>query len=81
MMKNEITHLYLMAIEEIENRDTSDNGDDDDDNDACISDDQEEEEETEYDIPDEVYDFLSNYSKRKLAKVLLYYIRRQDTHV
>ena len=52
--ENEITHLCLMANERIENRDTSDN----DGNDASSSDDEEEEEETEYDIPDEVYDFL-----------------------
>jgi len=69
----EITHLCLMANERIENRDTSDNDDDD----ASSSDDEEEEEQTKYDIPDEVYDFLNNYSKRKLVKLLLYYIRHQ----
>ena len=35
----------------------------------------------EYDIPNEVYDSLHNYSKRKLIKVLLYYIRRQEGHI
>jgi len=72
--ENEITHLCLMANERIENRDTSDNDDDD----ASSSDDEEEDEETEYDIPDEVYDFLNDYSKHKLVKLLLYYIRRQE---
>jgi len=72
--KNGITHLCLMANEGIENRDTSDSYVDDDD---CTSDDKEEEAETGNDILDEVYDLLSNYSKCKLIKVLLYYIRHQ----
>ena len=66
-----------MANERIENRHTSDNDGDD----ASSSDDEEEEEETEYDIPDEVYNFLNNYSKRKLVKLLLYYIRPQERHI
>ena len=75
--ENEITYLCLMANERIENQDTSDNDDDD----ASSSDDEEEDEETEYDIPDEVYDFLNDYSKHKLVKLLLYYIRRQEWHM
>ena len=35
----------------------------------------------EYNIPDEVYDSLHSYSKYKLAKVLLYYARRQERHI
>ena len=77
--KNKTTHFYLMANEGVENQDTSDS-DADDDN-ACTSDDEEEEEETGNDIPNEVYDFLNNYSKQKLIKVLLYYIRREEEHI
>ena len=49
-----------------------------DDDDACTSYDEEEDQEMEYDIPNEIYDCLHNYSKRKLIKVLLYYVRRQE---
>jgi len=55
--EKDITRLCLMAKEGIENRDTSDNDNDDD---VCKSDDEEEEEETEYDVLDEVYNFLNN---------------------
>jgi len=67
-----------MANEGVENRDTSDNGDD---NDVCTSDDEEEEEETEYDNLNEVYDLSNNCSRRKLLKVLLYYIKHQKGHI
>jgi len=60
-----ITHFCQVANEGVDNRDTSDN-----DNDyACSSDDKEEEDKVGYAIPDEVYDFLNNYSKHKLIKV------------
>ena len=50
-----------------------------DDNDgACTSNDEEEEEETKYNSLDEVYDFLNSYSRRKLLKVLLHYIKHQE---
>ena len=58
--EEEINHLCLMANEGVGHQDISDN---DDDEYACTSDDEKEEEETEYDISNEVYDFLSNYSK------------------
>jgi len=67
-----------MTNEGVENRDTSN---DDNDNNACKSDDEEEQEETEYDIPNKAYDFLSNYSKHKLIKFLLCYIRCQEAHI
>ena len=70
----EITYFSLTANEEVKDGDASANDDDD----ACIGDDEEEDEETEYDVPDEVYDSLHNYSKRKLIKVLLWYIRHQE---
>ena len=60
--QKEITYFCLMANEEVKDWDASDNDDDD----ACTSDDEEEDEEIEYDIPDEVYDSLHNYSKHKL---------------
>lgn len=59
---------------EVKDRDVRDNDDDD----TCTSDDDEEDEQMEYDIPYEVYDSLYNYSKRKLIKVLLYYIGGQE---
>ena len=68
-----ITHFCLMAIEEVKDQDASDN----DDSDACTSDEEEEDEEMEYDIPDDGYESFHNYSKCKLIKVLLYYIRHQ----
>jgi len=76
--ENEITHFSLMVNEGVGNQDTSD---DDDDYDACISDDEEEGEETKYNISDEVYNFFCKYSKRKLIKVLLYYIRYQEGYI
>ena len=66
-----------MVNEAVENQVAGNNDDADG---ACISDNEEEEEETEHDIPDQIYNFLNNYSKRKLIKVLLYYIRRQEGH-
>ena len=54
-----------MANEGVENRDTSDNDDDDD---ACTRDDEEEEQESEYDSPDEIYNFLNNCFRCKLIK-------------
>ena len=66
-----------MATEEVKDQDANN----DDDDDVCTSDEEEEEDEMEYDIPDEVYHFLHNYSKHKLLKVLLYYIRRQEGHI
>ena len=74
--QKEINHFCLMANEEVD-RDASDNDNDD----ACTSDDEEEDEEMEYDIPDELYNTLHNYSKHKLIKVLLYYIRHQKGHI
>ena len=71
--QKESNYFGLMANEEVD-RDMSDN----DDYDACTRDDEEEDEEMEYDIPNEVYNTLHNHSKRKLIKVLLYYIRRQE---
>jgi len=65
-----------MVNEGVGNQDTSDSDDD-----ACTSDDKEEEEETGNDISDEIYDFLSNYSKCTLVKVLLCYIRCQEGHI
>ena len=35
----------------------------------------------EYVIPDDVYDYPHNYSKHKLIKVLLYYIRHQEGRI
>ena len=69
--EKENTHFCLMVNEEARDRDARDNNDDDE----STSDDEEEDEEMEYDIPNEVYDCLHNYSKRKLIKTLLYYIR------
>ena len=76
--ENEITHICLMENEGVENGDTSDNDNDDD---TCTSNYEEEKEEIEYDIPNDLYDFLSNYFKRKLIKVLLHYIRCQEGYI
>jgi len=76
--ENEIIHLCLIANEGVKNHDTIDNDNDDD---SCTSDDEEKEEKTEYDNPDGVYDFLNNYSRCKLIKVLLYYIRHQEGQI
>ena len=73
-VKKEITHLCLIANDEVKDRDASDYHD----NEPCTSDDEEEDEELEYGILNEVYGSLHNYSKRKLIKVLLYYIIRQE---
>jgi len=63
-----MTLFCLMANDRIDNWYTSDNDDDDG---TCTRDDEEEEDETEYDIPNEVRDFLSNYSKRSLMKAFI----------
>jgi len=76
--EKEITHLCLMTNEGVYKRNIGYN---DDDYNACTSNDEQEEEETEYNILDDVHDFLNNYSKCKLIKVLLYYIRRQEAYV
>jgi len=49
--------------------------------DTCTSEEEEEERKIEYDITTDVYDFPSNYSKCKLAKVSIYYIRRRERHI
>ena len=69
--EKEITHLCLLT-NGFENRDPSKNDDVDD---AYTSDDEKEDEKIEYDIQDEVYDFLDNYFECKLIKVYLHYIR------
>ena len=73
-----ITHVCLIANEKVENRETSENNDD---NNACTSHDAEEEEKTGNDILNEVYNFLNNYSKRNLVKILLCYIRCQEGYI
>ena len=69
------------ANEGVGNQDISNSDYNDDEDDACTSVDKEQKEETEYDIPNEVYEFLNNYSKHELIKGLLYYIRRREGYI
>ena len=73
--KKEISHLCLMANEQVSDSNSSDGGDD-----RNISKENEDKEE-KCEVPDELYDGLSKCSKHKVIKLLLYFLKQLQGHI